>query len=567
MAPNNSNICVLYLLLLIICSESALSQSIPAGSLLDNQLEINSLLSDSTTFPLVNRPATIQVYKSILQQNNDRTGWWSRDLSPTPLLEDLGFKLGIYSTTVQQTYNSRIPYGENNGAAWYGRGTNVEFKGGFYITSEYLSVNINPHIIYQENLDFLSPRFIPKDSGGDIRYIAEGIGTRIDAPFRFGPDPYTTADTGNSSIRLHYKKLETGISSEPLWWGPAVRYPLLFSNNAAGIPHFFLGSRQPFSIPYFGKINLKWIFGYPQDSKYYDTERQNETRFATAVNLAYSPVFFENLTVGIMRIIHLHEQGGFSLNNALLPFNPRSSSALFNKRREGSGGVQDTNQSASIYAHIQLPAANAEIYGEFFREDHSYNIRDFINQPHHNSAYTFGFQKISHLPWIDFLKTNVEITNLTTSQLNQVRHQTYIYSHSIIRQGHTNRGQVLGAAIGPGSNSQFLSLDAYKGDYKFGAFAQRWVVNDNFHFQQGSRSITPSKEFGDFFRHRVNLNFGLNFLYGPGPIYINSRLTWTKAYNYGRFNYGEFDGVTIRNYEHNDLINIQFQVGFTYIFR
>src|SRR5690625_7055915 len=85
---------------------------------------------------------------------------------------------------------------------------------------------------------------MPGDVKGGLRYIAEGIGVRSDAPFRFGPDPFTTFDWGNSYIRAHYKSIEAGLSTEPLWWGPMQRYPLIMSNNAPGVPHAFLGTRE-----------------------------------------------------------------------------------------------------------------------------------------------------------------------------------------------------------------------------------------------------------------------------------------------------------------------------------
>jgi hypothetical protein len=556
---------VICITLILIFPCFAYTQTVPAGNLLDEQLQLNSLLADSLTPALINRPVSLDLYKSVLENNQNLSGWWSRDLFPKPIFAKQGVRIGLLPIELQQTYNSRIPYGENNGAAWYGRGSNIDFKGGLYIASNYLTLNFNPQIVYQENTDFLIPRFIPGDGQGGVRYIAEGIGTAIDAPFRFGPDPFTTYDLGNSSIRIHKNNLETGLSTEPLWWGPAVRYPLVFSNNAAGIPHFFLGSRTPLTIPYFGDVQFKWIWGYPQDSEYYDGPRADITRFTNAINLAYTPVFFKNLTLGLTRVYHMIETGGFSLNNVTLIFKPGAQQDAVDPS-QGGDITQDRNQLVSLYAHLRLPEARAEIYAEFLREDRSYDVRDFVNQPHHNSAYTIGFQKISDLPWIDFLKTNFEFSNLTTTQLEQVRPQTYIYTHSKIRQGHTNHGQILGAAIGPGSNSQFLAFDAYKNNYKFGVFAQRWVDNENFHFERGSKSISPSRNFGDYFRHRVNLNLGLNLLYGPGPFYLSGKLMWTKAYNYGRFNYGEFDGVSIRNYEYRDLVNIQFQMGLTYIF-
>lgn len=565
MASSKKFIGVISITLTLLFPCIAFTQTVPAGSLLDEQLQLNSLLADSLSPALINRPVSLDIYRTVIENNQNLSGWWSRDLSPKPLFSKQGVRIGLLPIELQQTYNSRIPYGENNGAAWYGRGSNIEFKGGLYFSSNYLSLNLNPQIIYQENIDFRTPRFIPRDGEGEIRYVAEGIGAALDAPFRFGPDPFTTFDLGNSSVRVHNNNLETGLSTEPLWWGPAVRYPLVFSNNAPGIPHFFLASQGPLTIPYVGDVQFKWIMGYPQDSEYFDGSSNNITRFTNAINFSYSPVFFKNLTVGLSRVYHMIETGGFSLDNVTLIFKPGAKQD-FTAQNQGGNIAEDRNQLVSLYAHLRLPEARAEIYAEFLREDRSYDARDFVNQPHHNSAYMVGFQKISDLPWIDFLKTNFEFSNLTTTQLNQVRFQTYIYTHSKIRQGHTNRGQILGSAIGPGSNSQFLSFDAYKGNYKFGVFAQRWVDNDNFHFERGSKSLTPSAEFGDYFRHRVNLNLGVNFFYGPGPVYLNGRLNWIKAYNYGRFDYGEFDGVTIRNYEHKDLTNIQFQIGLTYIF-
>lgn len=551
-------------ILVLLFPYQAIAQTIPVGSVLDEQATLQILLADSITYGTINRPLSGTAYHSLLN-NTDQSKWWNRNLLNRNVSLENVFEIGMLPTFIQNTVNSKIPYGENNGAAWYGRGSNTEFKAGFYLTSKFLTINLYPHIIYQENLDFRHPRFTFRDENGNLRYVAEGIQAQLDAPFRFGPDAFTTIDPGNSSVRLHYKMLETGLSTEPLWWGPAVRYPLVFSNNAAGIPHFFFASREPLNIPYFGDLQFRWVLGYPKESKYYDGVGEGNTRFTNSINVGYRPFFFKNLTIGITRVYHLYEEGGFSWDNVGLIFNPLSSKSLSSSSQEGNDVNQARNQTASVYVHLALPEANAEIYGELYREDHSYDTRDLINEPHHNGAYLFGFQKISYIPWVDFLKTNLEFTNLTTSALEQVRPQTFIYTHSRIRQGHTNRGEVLGAAIGPGSNSQYFSVDAYKNNYKFGIFAQRWVDNDNFHFLRGSADLAPSDQFGDYFRHRVNVNLGFNFLYGPGPFYLNGKFMWTKAFNYGRFGYGEFDGVTLRNYEHDDLINVQFQVGITYI--
>lgn len=553
------------LLLFIICIASfgntVSAQSVSVGSLADEQLQLQMLLQDSVVISPINRPSPFSAYQKAFSSGTRSNKWWERSvLRPSDLFSgEIGdIQAGFFPFSIQNSLNTRFPYSENNGAAWYGRGNNTEFTGGFYLTSEYMSVNVQPQIIYQENRDFRYPRFVTTQNG-QILFLAEGIANGIDAPFRFGPDSYTTIDPGNSSVRIHYKAFETGISTEPQWWGPMERYPLLMSNNAPGYLHAFIGTREPVRIPYVGKFQFKWMAGSPRESDYYTGPVSGNARFANAINVSYSPWIFKNLTVGFIRMIHSYIDDGLQLDDVTAIINP------FQKDNEQNlAGEDEKNQTASVYLHILFPEANAEIFGEFFREDFSFNNRDFLMQPHHNSAYAFGFQKISHVPYVDFVKTHLEFTNLTTSQLRQVRPQTFMYTHSRVRHGHTNEGKILGAAIGPGSNSQFLAIDAYKDQYRFGVFAQRLVDNDNLHFRRASASLSNG-DFGDFFRHRVNLNIGVNALYGPGPFYIHTKLVWTKAYNYGRYDLNELQGVTIRNYERNDRTNIHFQLGITYI--
>jgi len=536
------------------------AQTISVGSLQDEQLQLNLLLQDSLNYGAINRPSGLDFYNHAIKGDPTESKWWLRFLQTSEFEVYPSVIIGTAPIQLQNSINSRLPYGVNNGAAWYGRGHTSEFTGGIYLKSEYVSVNLQPHIIYQQNEDFLTPRFVPRDDDGNILYGAEGIGFRYDAPFRFGPDPYSTIDPGHSSLRLHYGKAEAGISTEPLWWGPMKRYPLMMSNNSAGMTHVFAGTRKPVKLPWIGSVQAKWIGGYPEESDYYEGLEAGQTRFVNMLNVTFTPSLFPNITVGAIRASYIYQNGGFSLSQIIDFINPFGSSKDANLQ-----GRDFQDQLASAYVHILFPEARAEIFAEFSREDFSFNVRDFLNEPYHNSGYAFGFQKLSDAPYVDFVKTHLEITNLTTSQLEQVRPQTFFYTHGRIRQGNTNKGQIMGAAIGPGSNSQYLAMDAYKENVKLGFFAQRLVDNDNFHFEQGSRSLAPPREFGDFFRHRVDLTFGLNVLYGPGPFYINGRIAWTKAYNYGRFDYGEFSGVTIQNYERNDRTNVHLQIGITYV--
>jgi hypothetical protein len=159
---------------------------------------------------------------------------------------------------------------------------------------------------------------------------------------------------------------------------------------------------------------------------------------------------------------------------------------------------------------------------------------------------------------------------MTPGYLEEVRLQNYYYTDSQIPQGHTNEGQVLGAAIGPGSNSQFLGVDAYFDQGRIGAYVRRLADNNHFHYEY-DRFLDRPEEFrqgyGDYWRNRTDFTLGLKGLYEFQNFLITANLSWTKLMNYGRYNYGEFGrGINIATYEPMDKTNIQFQIGLSYLF-
>ncbi|SMO65369.1 capsule assembly Wzi family protein [Fodinibius sediminis] len=538
------------------------AQPVPVGDIKDNQYRTLQLLSDSTiATSLTNRPLWMPDYRALTSQfSPPANAWWSRSLEgPRTTFFDF-FEAGIYEPVLTNTYNSSLPYSENNDAAWYGRGLNSELKGGFYLTSDYLTLTFRPHLIYTQNRDFPTPRFIPTDSEGNPRYTA--IFSNIDMPFRFGPDSNSDFSLGHSSARIHYKGIEAGASTESLWWGPGVQYALMMSNNAAGIPHLFWGTRAPIPLPLnIGAIEFRWVWGWPRDSKYFS--RNNNQRFLNALNFSYSPSFIPNLTVGLTRSFHQYvPESGLDADDFF------DIIQAFQKTRQDesdSRGLNDTkNQLASVYFRWVFPESNAEIYGEYFREDHNYDLRDFMMEPDHDRAYTLGAQKIVESNWIDFVKLNAEINSLVPNRIDEVRPQTYYYRHAKIKQGHTSEGQVLGAAIGPGSSSQYIGAEGYFQEGMLGLFVQRVAENDFFHYEYYDRPDLGTG-YKDIWRHRINLNIGLQGSYKTGPLLLGAKLIWNKNYNYGRYDYGKLD-VDFDTVEKKDRLNMQLQFSARYLF-
>jgi hypothetical protein len=54
-----------------------------------------------------------------------------------------------------------------------------------------------------------------------------------------------------------------------------------------------------------------------------------------------------------------------------------------------------------------------------------------------------------------------------------------VYLHGVLRQGHTNRGQLLGADVTPGSGgAQTLAVDRYTTSGRLSAFVSRVVTHE-----------------------------------------------------------------------------------------
>ncbi|MCC5913740.1 MAG: hypothetical protein JJU46_05130 [Balneolaceae bacterium] len=553
---------------------TAFAQTVPGGDIQEEQLRTWQLIYGSESSSLTNRPVWNAIYLN-LQEEIDGTGsWLYRDYTTRRYELPYGFEAGLFSPLIQTTTNSQVPYGGNNEAAWYGRGTSLELQGGFWITSDYFTVTFRPHLVRHGNNDFNEPRFIPRNGDDDPFYVAEGIGDIIDMPYRFGPESYNTADWGYSSVRLHYRAIETGFSTEPLTWGGNIQYPLMMSRNAPGVPHWFAGTRSPLTLPYIGSVEFRWMLGFPQDSPYvdeYDGNPAEEGRFLNAFNITYSPRWVPNLHIGHTRAFHSIRDERESTRSMIFDiFDPYQLKRL-RERYGGRDEVPVRNELRSYYFRWVWPESRFELYGEFIRDGVLWDSRDLISSARHHAGYGFGIQKLFDAPLARKYRFQAEFTNLTPSGLQEVRPQKHIYSDETISQGHTNRGQVLGAAIGPGSNSQFFAVDGYSENGRFGLYFQRLADNNHFHFDFDR---TQNRErvgtgWGDYWRHRTDLTFGTRFLYDFGSWILTGDISWTRLMNYGRFEYGVFGrGISISSYDptDKDVENMKVQFGLQYRF-
>jgi hypothetical protein len=409
--------------------------------------------------------------------------WQGQNLGITrKLFGDVAMR--VYGPELFASFNTAAPYGQNDGALWQGKGLNSSFTTGIRFTGYGIEATFRPQIAFSQNLAF---DYIPPNYSGD-NYAGKGAVygyygvPSIDAPQRFGNEPFFVYDWGDSEIRYAWKTLTIGFGTQAIWLGPAQLNPIIHSNNAPTYPKLDIGLRkQRITLPrlnwYLGDIEFRAWWGYLSESDYFDNDSDNDHNLITGFAIAYGVPFLPGLSIGLNRIM-------LSKWNAM---NYEAIAILLWPFMEKSAGSDNNDQRASIIFDYLLPIADINIYLEWGRNDFSSNTDLLIRYPFHTAGYTFGVKKFLNITKLLKGEILLELTDITSSRDYDLLWPTTFYAHHIITQGHTNQGQWLGTGIGTGGNSQYLEFKLYyqKGYGKL--FLQRrnpdldytWYIDSN----------------------------------------------------------------------------------------
>jgi hypothetical protein len=103
-----------------------------------------------------------------------------------------------------------------------------------------------------------------------------------------------------------------------------------------------------------------------------------------------------------------------------------------------------------------------EVYGEWARQDKWKQWVRLLNPVESSQAYTLGLQKVVRRG-SNAVRLSAEISHLSDAlpHADVGRWEQTFYASPYVVQGHTHRGQLLGAPIGPGSESQFIGADMF----------------------------------------------------------------------------------------------------------
>ncbi|MEQ9424092.1 MAG: capsule assembly Wzi family protein [Cyclobacteriaceae bacterium] len=431
-----------------------------------------------------------------------------------------GFNVYLISPRVGYVFSSKYSRPYNDGPMWTGKGSTIEVNAGFKVKWGPITGVLYPNFYYAQNEHF--QRQSPGKTGlnprqNDLNYQ---LSNKIDWVQIFGYDPFTDFNLGQSSISLELGPASVKFGTENMWWGPAVLNPIMISNTAPGFPHLTLGTKKPLQSK-FGDFELYAFWGQLKESQYFDDNPLNDKRLISGLSFGYRPSFAEDLkgiSIGVGRIIYkAWPVTGISPGDMLLGF--KKIGPNFEQDENGEIIYNEADQYNSLNVRWFLEESGVELYFEWVQNDAWLNSQDVL--------YTLGFQKLHQVDNATW-RLGIEQTSLAAARTRE--NSKDLYTHPVVTQGFTNKGNLLGAPIGPGSKSQFIQLDRFNNKGKYGFSINRIRFNDDFFFRQ----FGPT---GDFSRHDVEWNFELEavrFLKNyeiSGKFIYSRRMNWHFYHN------------------------------------
>jgi hypothetical protein len=544
------------------------AQSLPVGSIaLEDYYRRMQLLgkADSSVsfmirpiYPKLSLKAKDVFYQDSTEQHFDvlKVGKSSAAFSDDRL------KISLLPINIQTQFNSHHPYGWNDGAMLPAKGLQTLISPGVFLEYGILSIQLKPEFVLAVNGKFDN---LHKDTYEVEVARYYDFYNNIDLPMRFGNNELAKAYWGQSSIRLNYGVASFGLSSENLWWGPGMRNSLLMSNSAPGFKHLTLNTRKPIKTA-IGSFEGQLIAGklensgygvlVPESTFFGDTlfvAKNNDWRFLSGLSVTWQPKWVPGLFFGLTRSSQSYSKDLSGLGD-YFPF--FSSSTKLNATQNID---QKRDNRSSIFMRWLWPEEHAEIYFEYGKNNNTGDTRNQLLESARRRAYIFGLRKI--LPFNagkgENLIISMEVTQLQQTNTTDVLAANSWYVNKYVRQGYTNRGEILGAGIGPGANSQTLDVSWFSGLKKLGVQLERYVHNNDYY----NYAYYNNK---DTRRHWTDLSVSFNGEWDYKNFVFNTKLMGVKSLNYQWYLYqSPTDDINISG---KDAFNVQFQAGLTYRF-
>ncbi|MDB4164164.1 capsule assembly Wzi family protein [Flavobacteriaceae bacterium] len=483
-------------------------------------------------------------------------------------------KIKILPIDYNIEFNSHHPYNRNNGSMGPNRGYQHILSAGIYAEIGPLSIQLKPEYLFSENKDFEGFGEGPNGHYSGIWAKRYKLWNKIDMPERFGEKSISKTLIGQSSIRLNFKGLSLGVSNENIWWGPSIRNSIMMSNHARGFKHITFNTTKPLKTK-IGNFEWQVISGRLESSEYLPagSDRQHagtniyvpkinqrgetdDWRYLQGYTITYSPKWVSGLSLGFIRWVSMYGalvEGKYLWLEGSPTWFPAFSN-LFRKNDKYENYEAQTNQAAGLFLRWLWKDSKAEIYVDYNHNDAKQNIRDLLLDSDHSRAVTVGLQKVFEISADNFL-FSWEWTQMEQTASRLLRDAGSWYEHSWTYDGYTNKGEVLGAGIGPGSNSHYFALSRIRDKEKLGIALEIIDQDNDFYHEAFASARDPRRYWKDF-------NLHLNFLKKYKNLWLSSNLMYSRSLNY---QWDLDDTATPYYHPGNDVNNFHMTLKLAYL--
>lgn len=411
--------------------------------------------------------------RTLYESDTTATSWFTAGI-------DRSVKLKLYGPEWFNSYNTKAPYGQNDGALWQGKGYNTSLTAGARLEAYGLELTFKPQVSWSQNKEF---ELVDNSAYYTNKYAyIWGYGNNIgaDAPQRFGDSSFFTFDWGDTEIRWSWHTFTVGFGTQAIWLGPAYLNPLLHSNNAATYPKFDIGLRRtkvhlPWLGWYIGDIEGRIWTGYLTESDYFDNDESNNHNMLHGLTCSYSPSFIPGLTLGLNRTC-LVKASRENLKYVI--------PAIKNTHVGEQGAGEDQKMSMTI--DWLFPKVGFEVYGEVGLDDGT-PFSNYLRSATHMVGLkkTLAFSKKHNI----FGEIFFEWSNTEMTQDFQFQWPYSFGFHYQITQGYTNKGQWIGSGMGYGGESRLIGFKLYHNFgyvYLFHEFAN---IDSNYIYSKAINSV------------------------------------------------------------------------------
>lgn len=512
-------------------------QTIPAGfPVLEETARRSQIIESDSEYSFALRPVRMSGFKYLFQKTDSSSTFESGELQKKEQRNRIDFKvLPLLNTTV---YNSNRPFGWGNTSLLNGAGIQNLISPGIFAKFSLFEIQLRPEFVLSQNKPFQG---FGSDFSDNVNFSRFRFWNFGDQPEYFGDGYKNFASLGQSYVSLNFGKLEIGVGTQNIWWGPGQLTGLIFSNNARGIPHAFIRTSAPINIG-IGNIEGQILTGRAEDSGLDPSQNQKlnnqyfrpfsgDWRYISGISITYQPVFLKGFYAGFNRTF---QQYNNDVPNTILGYFPIFEG--FQKERlfqNGNSVVYDEqaqDQLLSIFFRFKSEKGKFEVYTELGKHDHNFNWREFILNPEHARAYLMGFTKLISLPTPGaYIQLRGEIIQQSESVNRYLRYpilgvsNTSWQTHYQVR-GFSNYGESMGAGIGVGSNAQLLEVSKVKALNKFGLLFQRIENHQDFFY----RAFGQNEEKQPW----IDLSMGLLFDKRWSNLLLSSKTQFIYAQNY-----------------------------------